>query len=396
VQLGACYAVALFHRTSGAVLIVPVAASLGVAPHELGAVAIVFFWVYAALQLPSGVLADVMGSRRLAIAGCVATGAGALAFGLAGEVWLAVAARALIAAGSAVMFVSMVRHTTANWPAEQVATVIGRSIFVGNLGTIASSAPLALALVFVDWRTLSLVLGATSFAFAIGLWSSGSRANEVRIGRARVRMLVPQIRDVLGNRSNHYGLVILAGLAGSYWAFVGLWALPLLLAKDVPARTAVWSVSIMMACYAVGAPIFGWIADRLKRHAMTLSMACAGAVICWAVLASRLTLTPGTLAVVLFALGFFSSGFHLVFAMVTERNPVEHAGTATSYINIGTFLGAAVIQTIGVAMSNGQVTPACVMPMAIGSVVALAVSATLWPRRTRALATAARALSATR
>ena len=109
-QLAACYAVALFHRTCGAVLLLPLAASFDVAPHALTGIATVFFWVYALLQLPSGVLADVLGSRRLAIAGCVAMGTGGLAFGLSNDVWVAIAARGLVAAGSAVIFVSMVRH----------------------------------------------------------------------------------------------------------------------------------------------------------------------------------------------------------------------------------------------------------------------------------------------
>jgi hypothetical protein len=215
-----------------------------------------------------------------------------------------------------------------------------------------------------------------------------STGTESRIGRARLRMVLPQVRAVLMNRCNHSALLILAGLAGSYWAFVGLWALPLLLTKDIPMHTAVLNISGMMACYAVGAPIFGWIGDRFRRHAMTLSAACAGAVVCWTVIASGVTLSPAPLALVLFALGFFSSGFHLAFAIITERNPIEHAGTSTSYINIGTFLGAAVTQTIGAVSGGGDVTSACVLPMAIASLVALVTSAKLWPRRAPSLASA--------
>jgi hypothetical protein len=81
------------------------------------------------------------------------------------------------------------------------------------------------------------------------------------------------------------------------------------------------------------------------------------------------------------------SGLHLAIAIITERNPIEHAGTSTSYINIGTFLGAAVTQTIG-AVSGGGVTSACVLPMAIASFVALVTSAKLWPRGAASLASA--------
>jgi MFS family permease len=387
-QIATCYAVALFHRTCGAVLVFPIAASLDVAPHALNGIAIVFFWVYALLQLPSGILADLLGSRRLAIAGCVAMGMGALAFGLSNDVWMAISARGLIAAGCAVIFVAMVRHVKANWPADRVATVTGRGIFAGNVGTIASSAPLALILLFVDWRTLSTVLGAMSLALALGLWVFAAEAAEPHVGRARLRMVLPQVRHVLTNRSNHLALVVLGGLAGSYWAFVSLWALPLLVSKGMATDTAFWNVSATMACYAIGAPLFGWIADRSKRHGITLSIACAGAFACWLLLACDVALTPVALGLVLFALGLFCSAFHLVFAVVTERNPIEHAGTATAYVNIGTFGGAALMQSAAMVLTADGDYVAGVLPMASGAFIALVVSLTLWPAREPRLAMA--------
>jgi MFS family permease len=197
-------------------------------------------------------------------------------------------------------------------------------------------------------------------------------------------MVLPQIRCVLTNRYNHCALVILAGLAGSYWAFVGLCALPLLVSKGLASGAAVWNVTGMMACYAVGAPVFGWIGDRLNRCGMTLSLACAGSVVCWGVLASGVALPAATLALVVYLLGFCCGAFHLVFALVMERNPVEHTGTAASYINIGTFLGAAVMQSLAAVLGSVAGAAACALPMAVASVLSLVLSASLWPVRERA------------
>jgi MFS family permease len=196
-------------------------------------------------------------------------------------------------------------------------------------------------------------------------------------------MVWPQVRHVLTNRPNHLGLVVLGGLAGSYWAFVSLWALPLLVARGIPETSAVWNVSAMMACYAIGAPVFGWIADRSKRPGTTLTLACAGAFACWLTLACDIALAPAALGLVLFALAFFCSAFHLVFSVVMERNPIEHAGTATAYVNIGTFFGAAVMQSAAVMLTAGGDYKACVLPMTSAALIALVVSLTLWPARER-------------
>ena len=172
---------------------------------------------------------------------------------------------------------------------------------------------------------------------------------------------------------------------------MSLWALPLLVSEGIPAATAVWNVAGMMACYAIGAPVFGWIGDRSKRHGMILTAACAGALACWVLLACDIAWAPAMLGLVLFFLGFCCSGFHLVFAVVTERNPIEHAGTAIAYVNIGTFVGAAVMQSAAAMLTTDGDYSACVLPMASAAFIALVVSGTLWPARESSLAMAAQA-----
>ncbi|MGE5523922.1 MAG: MFS transporter [Rhodospirillaceae bacterium] len=393
------YAMALFHRTAAAVIAGMLAVAFDVGLGEASRIATVFFWTYALMQLPCGIAADLIGSRRLAIAGCIATGAGSIAFALAHDLDAAVAARAAVAAGCSVTFVTLMRYIKENWAPTRVATISGRGILIGNLGAIASAAPLTVVLAFVDWRTLSALLGAASLALAAALTMLTSEGRGRAQRAVTLRGVSGELRAVFSNPYNHLGFLILGGLAGAYYALVGLWAIPMLQYKGVPPALAAWGVSAMIAGYALGATTLGWLGDRTRRRGRVLALACSGALSLWALLVSGAHFTSAILAVMVIALGFCCGAFNLVYAIVTEYNPVEHAGTATSYINVGIFAGAAMIQTLSTRIwaPSGNSYEVAMLPMAAGAAVALVGSLVLLASRqprsslieTKALASAA-------
>ena len=378
ILLSLSYALALFNRTAGTVLAVVLAASYQLDLAEVSSISVVFLWVYALLQLPAGILADMLGPRRLAVVGGIVTGVGSLGFAAAGSIEMAVYARGVTAAGCAVVFVSLMRHIRANWTERRVATVSGRGILIGNLGAIASAAPLSFVLGYIDWRTLWAVIGCTSFAGAGILWYCMADAREPRHPRQRSHAIVQELRAVVSNPYNQIGLLLLAGLSGSYYALASLWAMPMLSARGVSPTMAAIQTSALIAGYAGGACVLGWIGDRSSRRG-TLATACAAGALCWTLLAAGASLGSAAYGTVLFLLGFCSGGFNLVYALVTERNPLEHAGTVTAYVNVGIFVGAGVIQSISANLyvaAHGDFTKVLV-PMVLGSMMALLLSLSL-------------------
>jgi MFS family permease len=377
------YALAMFSRTAGTVLVVALAASFHTGVAEVSLVATVFFWVYALLQLPSGVLADVLGSRRLAVLGALATGAGSLWFACAGSVGNAVAARAAVAAGCSVVFVSMMRYVRIHWPQRRVATVSGRCILVGNLGAIASTGPLSCLLVYCDWRTVSAALGLLSFSIAAVLWFAMDEAHRTPPRRGWFDATLGELRAVATNRANQVGLLMMAGLAGSYYGLASLWIMPMLGARGVGAGTAALQASLLIAGFACGACTLGWLGDRGSRR-LTLRLACVGAALCWTLLAHGSVPAGVALGALLFALGFCSGGFNLIYVLVSERNPVAHAGTATAFVNVGIFLGAGSVQSISSALyvaTQGDFS-VVLEPMIAGSSLATLLSLSLFGRPT--------------
>jgi hypothetical protein len=100
----------------------------------------------------------------------------------------------VIAAGCAVVFVCLMRDMRANWPSSRVATISGRSILVGNVGAIASPAPLTFLLGFVDWCTVWYTFAAITFACSTVLWIAMVDAHEPRRLRDRIRCIGQELR----------------------------------------------------------------------------------------------------------------------------------------------------------------------------------------------------------
>src|SRR5205814_7782783 len=93
------YLVAFYLRSSPAVMTTELMRDFGISAAQLGAFSAVYFYAYIAMQIPTGVLADTWGARRLLIAGSLAAAAGTCLFAATSSYGLASLGR-LIAGGA--------------------------------------------------------------------------------------------------------------------------------------------------------------------------------------------------------------------------------------------------------------------------------------------------------
>jgi MFS family permease len=132
----AAFLLAFFHRLAPGAIAADLRATFGASATALGFIAAFYFYPYAAMQLPCGVLADSIGPRRLFTAGCVAAGVGSVLFALAPNIaWLLVG-RALVGFGVAVAFVSVLKLIASWYREREFATWVGVLMLIGNVGGI--------------------------------------------------------------------------------------------------------------------------------------------------------------------------------------------------------------------------------------------------------------------
>ena len=114
------YVVAVLQRTSLGVSGLDATRRFDASASVLASFAVLQLLVYAALQVPVGLLLDRFGSRRLIVSGAVLMAAGQVVLALAETVPLAVVGRVLVGAGDAMTFISVLRLVTTWLPPGRV------------------------------------------------------------------------------------------------------------------------------------------------------------------------------------------------------------------------------------------------------------------------------------
>jgi sugar phosphate permease len=362
----ASFVLSFFHRTAPAAIAGELTRAFAINSAVLGTLAATYFYVYTVLQIPVGVLADTLGPRRILSAGSIVAGVGSLVFALAPTWEIAAAGRTLVGVGVSVAFIAILKVSAVWFPANRFATLNGVTMFAGNLGAVIAGAPLAWVVTQASWRAVFIGLAALSTALGIATWLE-VRDRPEQLGFAPVHAPVAAgavapahwtqaLARVLANPATWPGFFVNAGIAGSYLAFAGLWAVPYLVETyGVTRVTAAQHASLLLLGVAFGSIIVGMVSDRLgSRRGMMRIYAFLYALswLPWVVHVQWPL--PATLAW-FFLMGLLVPGFTLSWTIAKEVNRPEHSGIATSVVNVGIFLGTGILQPlVGWVLDRGR------------------------------------------
>lgn len=343
----AAYLLSFFHRVAPAAISGDLQVAFAIGGGQLGTLAATYFYVYTAMQIPTGVLADTLGPRRILFWGGLVAGAGAILFGLAPTFELAFAGRTLVGLGVSVTFIAMLKLLALGFDERRFATLTGLCMLIGNLGSILAGAPLAWATQAAGWRQVFVVVGLLSFGLALAsrIW-----VIETPTGKLDRAAWLAGLASVLKNRATWPGFFANAGLSGAFFAFAGLWAVPYLTQVQGMTRAAASNhVSIYFLGFAIGSALWGRVSDALRRR-KAVALAVSGVhVLGWGVWLWATWRPDGALPLaatypLCITMGLATAGFTLSWASAKEVNPPQLSGMATSVVNVGIFLGPAILQ----------------------------------------------------
>ncbi len=351
------YILVYFHRMAPGVVSEYLMMEFQITGTQLGTLSAIYFFVYAFMQIPSGVLADTLGTRTSIISGNLTAGLGSLCFGLATSFEMACVGRFLVGLGVSVVFVAIMKNNSV-WFEERVFGVMsGLTLLVGNLGSILAAGPLSLLLDHYTWRSIFTGIGAISIVLAIlGFLVVRNRPEDLGFsapnGPGNLRdglqdSWMKNLLEVMRITRIWPGFWVQFGMVGGLYSFMGLWAIPFL--RDTQAmdrNQAADYVTMMMLFFAGGALFLGWFSDKLgKRKPILL-----GSVLCYFGICALLMFSPwqpGLAGYILFSLmGFAGAGFVLTFACAKEIIHPELSGMAVSVVNTGCFIGTALMQPL--------------------------------------------------
>src|SRR5215208_3388476 len=352
------FVLAFFARYSTAVIVDDLKASFGVGAAGVSLLAAAYFWPYAVMQPPAGVLADTIGPRRAVAAFLTLAAAGTLLFALAPGLPLAVLGRAIGGFGVGIVYVCAAR-IFANWfRASQFSTVVGLFNATGNAGGLIAAGPFAAVLQAVGWRTAFVVSATLMLALAamIALVVRDSPHGDPVYRATESRRWYAGMGEVLRGR-NVWLLGAYAAVTLGITAVVqGLWMVPFLqdvfgMSKQRAANLlTLWAVGL-----TVGVFLWGLAADRLVRSTRRTILAslllCAAVIAPLALLGGRLP--EATLPFILLAGGLSTACWTPAYAQMRASVSPALVGTAIGLLNFAFFFGAGLAQQLsGLALSG--------------------------------------------
>jgi MFS family permease len=324
-------------RVAPSVMVEELMRDFSVGAGVLGHLSAAYFYGYAGMQVPVGLLLDRFGPRRLMTAAAFVCAGGCVLFSLSDTLSAATAGRFLIGASAAFSLVGAMAVAGQWFRPERFAALSGLAMAGGMAGGMFGQAPLRLAVEASDWRAATLALSLGGVALGIAAWLSVRDRWRGSGGRGNV---LTGLGTVLGHRQTW--LIALAGLGTSapLLAFASLWGVPFLeTAYGLPRTLAATLTSLIFAGWAVGAPLFGWLSDRIGRRQGPLLVGLPSETAALAVLVYVPGLPLGALAGLCFLVGFFGSTQIVCFALVRENHPAALSGTAIGFVN-GMITGA--------------------------------------------------------
>ena len=354
------YLMGFFHRIAPAVMTSELMQTFDIDASALGNLSALYFYAYVAMQIPTGILADAWGPRRLLSAGALVAGGGAFLFALASSLFWAGLGRFLVGGSVAVAYVGTLKLATSWFPPHYYAMIAGVGLMAGIAGAVFAGVPLRFLVDNFGWRPGMMLAAAVTLLIGLLIWlfvrdepgapdaPDPGKKDASRQPGGPTRVFV-NLKAVFGYANTWLLFFAPGGMVGAVLTFSGLWGVPFLKSHHgLSATGAAALTTTMLIAWALASPIIGRLSDRIGRRKPVFVGGSLAAIVCWSLVIFATDLKPGFLAGLYILTGVVSASFITCFAHAKESVPRHLSGTVTGLVNMGVMLGPTVMQpTVG-------------------------------------------------
>jgi sugar phosphate permease len=353
--LAAAYFLVYFHRLSLSVVADALVAEFATSAGVIGLLGSVYFYCYAVMQLPAGLMADSIGPRKTVAFFLLIAAFGSMLFGFSPNIETAFIGRGMVGFGVAMVFIPTMKILSQWFRPREFAFMAGILNAVGGVGVMGATWLLAVMTTSLGWRiSFEIIGGVTLMVVAVNwmvvkdrpedmgwppLTGGTTTSSDPKIS------LTQGVRQVLSSRYFWPVAFWFFFDCGIFFGFGALWSGPYLMQVYDFSREETGALLAMIAWgMIIGSPLLGAASDHWLKSRKKLFILCAAGLM--AVLLA-LYLHSGfskpALYLIFFIFSICSSAIVVIgFTTTKELFPVAIAGTSVGMVNLFPFLGGAV------------------------------------------------------
>lgn len=349
------YFLAVFHRTSLGVAGPQAQERFGLTASQLSTFVMLQLGIYAAMQIPAGILIDKYGPRRMLLTATLIMGSAQMMFAFVPNYPLALVARGLLGCGDAMTYISVLRLVSVWFSARRYPIFTSFTGLVGVAGNLVATLPLTALLHGYGWVPTFAVAGAISLGYSVLLirparWTPEVDETQPALAAKSDPLAGTKVWQEVKSSWRHP-----AGRLG-FWihfttmvgpnTFSVLWGFPYLTqALGYSPQAASSFLVVLVIGSLCSSLIVGTVLGRLPIARSPLALAVSTACILgWITLIAW----PGghppgpvlVIVILIFSVGGPAST--VAFMLARDYNPRHRISTATGLVNVGGFTGTVI------------------------------------------------------
>ena len=311
-----------------------------------------YYFAYAAMQIPVGILADKFGVKRIMVFATLTCVLATFLFAHANTFKMALLGRFLMGFGSAFAFICLL-VIAVNWfPKRFFAFFAGASQFIGTMGPVLAGGPLISWLVdsHINWRwalssigAFGIVLAVLSFLFV----KSKPREDQQRLlFLPKNEPIITRLKRLFRTRQAWVVAIYSAGVYVAISVMSAIWGPNYLQAVGLSQESAAYMISIAWIGYAIGCPAFGFLSDLSRRRKPFLVLCAMLGLVSMSLIIYGHFSTKGMYELLFFGLGLGATGQNVGFAAIAEHTNPNTKASALGLNNGAMVLSAAILPLV--------------------------------------------------
>lgn len=326
------YFLSYLFRTINALISGHLISDIGFGSADLGLLTSVYFLVFAAAQIPVGILLDRFGPRRVQSALLLIAAAGAGLFAVSTGLLSLLIARAMIGLGVAAALTAGFKSIVLWFPRERVALLNGYMVMLGSLGAVTATAPAEHLLAWMGWRQLFEILAVATGVTAMLIYVAVPERAIV----LSTASIPATLSSVFGDRRFWRIAPLSATCVGSAWSLQGLWASPWLTdVEGFDRGSLVRQLFIMSIVLSGGAWLFGTAVHYIRRRGIGAESILATVAVLFIAAQLALILRVPLPSILLWSVvAIVCTATVISFAVIADYFPTELSGRANGALNV--------------------------------------------------------------